>query len=117
MKHLLAVIFLVMSYAFTNAQVIVNDVNINELEDVNYIEISCKYRILLERFDVRVDIGKLGTTGNRSVIKNSNKQEIRFISTMHVLNFFDNNGWDLVQKETLDTESDFWETFLMKKEE
>lgn len=116
MKYLM-ILFLLSVSLTSDAQIIVDSLNINNLKDCNYIEISCKPRWLLERIDVHVDYGQdVMSKPSRSSIQNVNGTKIVFSSYMQILNFFDNNGWDLVESKTTFESRRIRRVFLLKKE-
>ena len=118
MKYIMMSCCLVLC-SLLNAQVNVNNININNLKSVNYIEVSCDLRLVAARVNVYVDYGQnIILESSKSIIKDEEGNEIKFLSHMQVLNYFDNNGWDLVEKETVVINSNkIRKNFLLKKEE
>ena len=57
MKNIILGLFLFLGF-IAQAQVTVASININDIEDVNYIRVQVSPRLLLNRIDVAVDYGQ-----------------------------------------------------------
>jgi|AntRauTorckE5430_2_1112549.scaffolds.fasta_scaffold03070_5 hypothetical protein len=117
MKNILLVLFLFFCH-FAQAQVNVAGVNINDLEDVNYVRVEVSPRLILNRTDVSVDYGQeRGSFFLRQVISDNNGNIIEFRSNVQVINFMDNNGWDYVNEQVIRAEESYnIYHYLFKKE-
>jgi hypothetical protein len=117
MKNRLLILFLFFG-CFVQAQVSVANVNINNLEDVNYVRVEVLPRLILNRIDVSIDYGQeQGSFFIRQEISDSNGNIVKFRSNVQVINFMDNNGWDYVNEEVIRTEENYnIYHYLFKKE-
>jgi hypothetical protein len=97
MKKLLYVfLFIVSLPTIVHAQLLVNNQDINQNADINYIELIVNQRLFGqgEVFAV-IDYGqtiRLGTLRQHRV-KNEQGQDRLFGSEMHIFNFLFRNGW------------------------
>ncbi|MEM9836921.1 MAG: hypothetical protein AAF828_10485 [Bacteroidota bacterium] len=105
MKKLGLLFAFVLSLSFTtnvSAQVVVDGVNINNLEQITMIRMIAQERFLSNRVSVFIDYGQSINGGARNrmeVIDPRTDKRIRFNSVMHAVNYMIDNGW--VYKESM----------------
>jgi len=89
------------------SQIYVQDVNINELEDVSLIEVfitgQFNKKVTKISYRINVDYGQAPTavlyasdTHLATILDSPGGKNVNFNSKMHVLNYFENNGWELI---------------------
>ena len=98
-------------------QVTVEDVNINELKDVEYVELIIVKRIMSTKVSVFVDYGQPVKLLKPHVIKDENGQSIIFDSNIHALNFMDKRGWEFVSNNVSTSNSQNVYYYLLKRKE
>jgi len=94
----LFVLLMVISFALS-AQVIVDSVDINKLDDVQYCQIVGTQKFLSWKVRIDVDYGQ-----NRSRteevddfwVRGEDGKKVNFHSMIHALNFMYKNGWEYV---------------------
>lgn len=117
MKNIILGLFLFLGF-IAQAQVTVASININDIEDVNYIRVQVSPRLLLNRIDVAVDYGQeRGSFFGRQEVKDKEGKIIKFRSTAHVINFMDKNGWDYVNEEVIWIENGYYISYYLFKKE
>ena len=79
-----------------NAQVMVDDVNVNE-EDVTYIELVGQRAFGWSKIKVTIDYGQEMKLFKQPLIKSADGTNVKFNSMLGALNFMDANGWNLVE--------------------
>ena len=94
-KLILLAAFAVMSIG-ANAQVIVDDVNVND-QDVKYIELVGQRAFGWGKIKVTIDYGQEMKLFKQPLIKSADGTNVKFNSMLGALNFMDQNGWDLVE--------------------
>jgi len=94
-KLFLLAAFAVMSLG-ANAQVMVDDVNVNEM-DVKYIELVGQRAFGWGKIKVTIDYGQEMKLFKQPLIKSADGTNAKFNSMLGALNFMDANGWDLVE--------------------
>jgi hypothetical protein len=118
MRQLLTVIFLSIS-GILHSQVIVNDINLNERKDIEFIQIvGIEKGFFSNKLVVAVDFGEevKWKKGKGSAVLKDGKQ-MEFHSMVSALNFFYNNGWDFVDTYslTVDKSSKVYHFLLRRK--
>ncbi len=101
----LAISFLALTSA--KAQVVVDGVNINNLEEVNMIRMIAQERFLSNKVTIFIDYGQTITFAARSrmeVIDPRDGKRVRFNSVMHAVNFLIANGWEYTEAMVLPVE-------------
>lgn len=97
MKKLLFAFLLLLGATTTaSAQVVVDGVNINNLEEVAMIRMIAQERFLSNKVTIFIDYGQSVQGGSRQrmeVINPSDGKRIRFNSVMHAVNYLISNGW------------------------
>lgn len=92
-------LFFLASFAFiglsTNAQVIVEETNINEL-DVHYVELVGRNKMGFGKIKVIVDYGQPLKVFKSQAIRSADGTKAAFNSMIDALNFMDANGWEYV---------------------
>jgi len=97
------------------AQVSVNGVNINELDDVKYVELVAVNKILSNKVVISVDYGQSRNVFSRQRIRDKNGKSQIFNSTIDALNFMEKNGWTYVNNYAISTEDNNEAHYLMKR--
>ncbi len=99
--------FAVLSGSSLRAQVVVDGVNINNLEQISMIRMIAQERFLSNRVNVFIDYGQslVGATRQRmEVIDPRSNQRLVFNSVMHAVNYLIDNGWTYVESMVLPQE-------------
>lgn len=108
MKKLLFAFMLAIAATTTaSAQVVVNGVNINNLEEVSMIRMIAQERFLSSKVTIFIDYGQSVRGGSRRTMEVINPQDgerIRFNSVMHAVNYLIDNGWKYVEAMVLPSE-------------
>ena len=108
MKKLVFALALILGTATAAyAQVVVDGVNINNLEEVQMVRMIAQERFLSNKVTIFIDYGQSINGGSRNrmeVIDPSNGDRIRFNSVMHAVNYLIANGWTYVEAMVLPTE-------------
>lgn len=89
------------------AQVVVDGVNINNLEEVSMVRVIVQNRFLSTKVNVFIDYGQSlgGAQRQRMEVVNPRTNErIKFNSVMHAINFMIDNGWVYVESMVLPAE-------------
>jgi len=98
MKRLFASILMV-SFALS-AQVFIEGVDINQLDDVQYCEVWGEQKTLSWKVRLFVDYGQKQSTAEEPhsfVAAGKDGKKLNFHSIMHALNFMYKNGWEYVE--------------------
>ena len=108
MKKLLLSAAFVLTFAATSfAQVVVDGVNINNLEEVQMIRMIAQERFLSNKVTIFIDYGQSINGGSRNrmeVVEPRSGDRIRFNSVMHATNYLISNGWAYVEAMVLPSE-------------
>ena len=108
MKKLIFAFMLAIAATTTaSAQVVVNGVNINNLEEVSMIRMIAQERFLSSKVTIFIDYGQSVKGGSRRTMEVINPQDgerIRFNSVMHAVNYLIDNGWKYVESMVLPSE-------------
>lgn len=108
MKKLLFALTLLLGTATaTYAQVVVDGVNINNLEEVQMVRMIAQERFLSNKVTIFIDYGQSINGGSRNrmeVIEPRSGDRIRFNSVMHAVNYLIANGWTYVEAMVLPSE-------------
>lgn len=86
------------------AQVVVDGVNINNLEEVSMVRMIVQDRFLSNRVSVFIDYGQSLNGGPRErmeVVDPRTDKRIRFNSVMHAVNYMLDNQWKYVESMVL----------------
>lgn len=116
MKRFLTLI-LVLNACMVYSQVVVNDINLNERKDIEFLQIvGVQKRIFSNKLIVVVDFGEKvkWKKGKGSAVLNDGKR-MEFYSMVGVLNFFYNNGWDFVDTYTITVNKQSVYHFLLRR--
>ena len=106
-KLLLAFAFVLAATTASFAQVVVDGVNINNIQEVQMIRMIAQERFLSNRVNIFIDYGQSLNGGNRrrtEVIDPRTDSRLQFNSVMHAVNYLIANGW--VYQEALVLPSD-----------
>ncbi|MCP9235129.1 hypothetical protein [Lewinella sp. JB7] len=108
MKKLFFALALVIgSFTASYAQVVVDGVNINNLEEVQMVRMIAQERFLSSKVTIFIDYGQSINGGSRNrmeVIDPSSGDRIKFNSVMHAVNYLIANGWAYVEAMVLPSE-------------
>lgn len=117
MKKLFASVVLLFFIIGLHAQIVIDGQDINELEDVQYLEVVCFGKFLQNKLQVRVNYGQQFNGFKKSTILVDNKPK-DFNSTVDVLNFFYKNGWEYKDALVLAIAgNNYYHYYLQRKEE
>ncbi len=108
-KLILFAITIVCSIQFTSAQVLIGkeQVNINELPDVKYVQlIGYNTSLFGKKMEVTVDYGQKQKLFKSTSIRNAEGKSMKFNTMIDALNFMEANGWKFI---------DYKESFIGKK--
>jgi hypothetical protein len=106
-KLIFAFILAIAATTTASAQVVVNGVNINNLEQVSMIRMIAQERFLSSKVTIFIDYGQSVKGGSRRTMEVINPQDgerIRFNSVMHAVNYLIDNGWRYVEAMVLPSE-------------
>ena len=104
MKLPFALILLCATVTTAHAQIVVDGVNINNLEEVQMIRMVAQERFLSNKVTIFIDYGQSINGGSRNrmeVIDPQSNDRIRFNSVMHAVNYLIANGWTYVEAMVL----------------
>ena len=108
MKKLLFALLLSVGFFTTaSAQVVVDGVNINNLEEVAMIRMIAQERFLSSQVTIFIDYGQSLRGASRSrmeVINPRDGKRIKFNSVMHATNYLIENGWEYLEAMVLPNE-------------
>lgn len=108
MKKLFFALFLLAGLSTAaSAQVVVDGVNINNLEQIDMIRMIAQERFLSNKVTIFIDYGQSINGGARNRMEVINPQDgkrVRFNSVMHAVNYLTANGWDYVEAMVLPSE-------------
>lgn len=103
-KLIFAFLLLLGATTAATAQVVVDGVNINNLEEVSMIRMIAQERFLSNKVTIFIDYGQSVQGGSRQrmeVINPADGKRIRFNSVMHATNYLISNGWQYVEAMVL----------------
>jgi hypothetical protein len=101
MKKITLLIIVIMMSFVSYAQVFVNDVDINKLEGVKYVELLGTSKFLSTKLVVSVDYGQEQKLFKSQRIKDDSGKTQDFNSIIDALNFMELNGWEFVNNYTV----------------
>lgn len=97
MKSFLLTLVFVATSTLGFAQVVVDGVNINNLDEVQMIRMIAQERFMSNKVTVFIDYGQaitgLGGRNQMEVIDPRTDKRVRFNSVMHAVNYLIANGW------------------------
>lgn len=97
MKKLLVAITIALFSTISYSQVYVEGTNINDLEDVNYIQlVGINTSMFGVKIQVFVDYGQKAKMMKSDQIKDAKGRKKKFNSMIGALNFMEKNGWKFV---------------------
>ena len=105
MKRMFVMLMLV---SFTlSAQVIIDGVDINQMDDVEYCQIVGQGKFLSAKIKIIVDYGQKRTLlGEKNfAIRGKDGKKIQFFSMIQALNFMYANGWEYVDSHIVTVKS------------
>lgn len=115
MKALVFFAFLFFSSIVSFAQIKVNDVDITPLKDVQYIRVIAGQVGLSAKLTVAVDYGQEFKLGTEMRISGPDGKPQKFNSVAAVLNFFANNGWELITSSPISEGGNSLFQFILKR--
>lgn len=110
MKRLFFAFALFLSFGAFNqmtAQVVVDGVNINNLEQVTMVRMIAQGRFLSNKVSIFIDYGQSVQGGARQrmeVVDPRTDKRIQFNSVMHAVNYMIDNGWVYLESMVLPNE-------------
>lgn len=117
-KLLTGLVILLATSSF--AQVIVDEVYINDLENVRYVELVGRNKIGFGKIKIIVDYGQPLKVFTSQAIKATDGTKVAFNSMIDGLNFMEANGWDFVSNYVIParTETDENEVrYILKRKD
>ncbi len=106
-KLFFAFMLLLGATSVASAQVVVDGVNINNLEQVSMIRMIAQERFLSNKVNIFIDYGQsirgIGRQ-NMEVINPNDGERIKFNSVMHAVNYLISNGWEYQEAMVLPSE-------------
>ena len=102
MKKLLLIPMLLPCFA--NAQVLVDRVNVNDLENVHILVVAIASRALSSKLNVTIDYGQNRSVKRSCALTNERGEPKVFYSIAAVLNYMEQNGWKYVDSNDNDPE-------------
>lgn len=106
-KLIFAFVLLLSATTAATAQVVVDGVNINNLQEVAMIRMIAQERFLSTKVTIFIDYGQSVQGGNRQrmeVVNPSDDKRIKFNSVMHAVNYLISNGWEYQEAMVLPSE-------------
>jgi len=113
MKKLVLAAMLAMFSLVGSAQVIVNEVNINEL-DVKYVELVGRAKLNPTKIKVIVDYGQPFSFKSQA-IRGAQGEKAAFNSMIDALNFMEANGWEFVSNYVIMSGTEVTTRYILKK--
>ena len=96
--------FALVLFAFAaQSQVLVDDVDINKLEHVQYVELVGQQKFLSMKSVVNVDFGQAFKLFKPQKVQDMNGKNMAFNSMVDALNFMEANGWEFVNNYAVQT--------------
>jgi hypothetical protein len=96
MKTLITILITIFLSIQLSAQVIIDGVNINELEDVHIVQLLAKGSLFSNKVSIVVDYGQFkkwnDAKGSKFLDKDGKKK--KFNTVIEAINFMENNGWE-----------------------
>ncbi|WP_116105664.1 hypothetical protein [Lewinella sp. IMCC34191] len=106
-KLLLAAVLMITASTASFAQVVVDGVNINNLQEVQMIRMIAQERFLSSKVTIFIDYGQSigGASRQRMEVNDPGTNDrIKFNSVMHAVNYLIANGWRYVEAMVLPSE-------------
>lgn len=97
------------------SQVLVNDVNINELDDVKYVQLLATQKGLSMNVVISVDYGQPRKLFKSQMIKGPDGKTKTFNSVIDALNFMSANGWEYVNSYAITVAGSNVYHYLLKR--
>jgi hypothetical protein len=117
MKKLLLALALGMFSFGGNAQVIVDGVDINKMEELQYVELVGQTRFInLTKIKVFVDYGQ-NFSWRQQTIEDVNGERSSFNSMVDALNFMYENGWEFVSNYHIDNDGSLTYHYILQRQE
>jgi len=111
--------FALILFAFAaQCQVLVDDVDVNKLDHVKYVELVGQQKFLSMKIVVNVDYGQAYKPFKQQRVQDMNGKNMAFNSMIDALNFMEANGWEFVNNyATQTTDSSIFHYLLRRKED
>ncbi|WP_420152432.1 hypothetical protein [Siphonobacter sp.] len=98
MKRAFCVLILCCLSSLAQAQVFVNGFDLNTLKEGTVVSIEVTESSLLSSLSTRVDYGQKNRSNRKMAIEDPETEKIiKFNSSMEVVNFMIDNGWEYLQ--------------------
>ena len=115
-KILLAVALGLFSFS-GNSQVVVDGVDINDMDDLQYVELVGQTRFInLTKIKVFVDYGQ-NFSWRQQTIEDLNGERTSFNSMVDALNFMYENGWEFVSNYHIDNDGSLTYHYILQRQE
>lgn len=114
---IIATLALVLCAFVSHCQVVVNDVDINKLEHVKYVELLGQQKFLSMKIVVNVDYGQAFQLFKPQKIQDMNGRNMAFNSMIDALNFMEANGWEFVNNYAVQTNDSSVFHYLLRRKE
>ena len=116
-KLLLGLMFISINSFSQNSEskILIDGVNINEKQDVQYVELLFTQKFLSFKVRCVVDYGQEIEWGSDSRVQDSNGTVKNFNTVIDGLNYFTNNGWVFVDTYPITIANSTVHHFLLKR--
>lgn len=84
-----------------NAQIVVDGVDINKIEELQYCQIVAQAKFLSAKVTIAIDYGQEPSYGRATKIIDRHGKPVVFNSVIQALNFMYDNGWKYLDAYTL----------------
>jgi len=117
MKKILLALSLGLFSLSGNAQVIVDGVDINKMEELQYVELVGQTRFInLTKIKVFVDYGQ-DFSWRQQTIEDKSGERSSFNSMVDALNFMYDNGWEFVSNYHIDNDGSLTYHYILQRQE
>lgn len=117
MKKILLALSLGLFSLSGNAQVIVDGVDINKMDELQYVELVGQTRFInLTKIKVFVDYGQ-DFSWRQQTIEDKSGERSSFNSMVDALNFMYDNGWEFVSNYHIDNDGSLTYHYILQRQE
>jgi hypothetical protein len=113
MKKLMLAVMLMVFAIGAKAQVIVNEVNINEM-DIKYVELVGRAKLNPTKIKVILDYGQPFSFKSQA-IRGAEGNKAAFNSMIDALNFMEANGWEFVSNYVIMSGTEVTTRYILRK--
>jgi len=98
MKKLVVLSMLIIWATFSSAQVYVDGININTIEDLHLIQMVGSSKLFNDDVNIKIDYGQHSSMSKKPKRNVTNKEgkKLNFQSIIAACNFLENKGWQFV---------------------